>query len=423
MDKFLVKKKTTASTASTATSEEINEKLPTLYSKSSTGKVIIWNIYIDCDNPKSKSCPATIVTKYGQKDGKITTTNKEITKGKNIGKKNETSPYEQALSEANSKWKKKFTEGCVLSEDSLNKFQISPMLAHDFNKRNKDIVFPCFIQPKLDGVRCLITIDTKTHEIVSYSRTGRKYNNTTYITKELEKRKIFYSEVFKNLNIDCRTIVLDGELYSHTIEGGFDKISGICRKNTLKSKDEEILKQIEYHIYDFFTTSPETSKKLIYSKRLEILQQLNLNDSKYLKLVETVRCEYDNAVLSYLTHFINEKYEGIILRNAGAEYSVGNRSKHLQKLKEFVDSEFKIVDFVEGTGIEKGCVIWICEYTNCNGDIDTFNVRPRGEHESRKEQFINGNKYIGKLLTVRYFELTKNNCPRFPVGICIRDYE
>lgn len=411
MDKFLSNK---------IVPKQIENSFEPLYSKSSTGKVIIWRIYIDCEHPSSKTCPATIVIVYGQKNGKITTVKKEITKGKNIGKKNQTTPYQQALSQAKSKWTNKFEEGCVLSEEDLDKFQISPMLAHDFNKRNKDIKFPCYIQPKLDGVRCLITFNKKTKEYESYSRTGRKYNNTMYIIEELKKRKFFESEVFEKLKGD---IVFDGELYSHTISGGFDKISGICRKKTLSTKDLETLKDVEYHIYDFFTTCPEDSKNLIYSTRLSFLKQLDFDNSKFLKFVETVNCEYENGILSYLTHYIDQRYEGIIIRNAGAEYSVGNRSKNLQKLKEFMDSEFKIVDFIDGTGIEKNCVIWICEYMNSNGNLDTFNVRPRGDHDSRKEYFKNGKNYIGKFLTVRYFELTKNNCPRFPVGITIRDYE
>jgi hypothetical protein len=91
----------------------------------------------------------------------------------------------------------------------------------------------------------------------------------------------------------------------------------------------------------------------------------------------------------------------------------------LQKFKQFLDDEFSIVDFLEGTGNDAGTVIWVC--TNDNND--TFKVRPRGTREQRREWFSDGNNLIGSTLTVRYFELTDDGIPRFPVGIAIRDYE
>ena len=88
-------------------------------------------------------------------------------------------------------------------------------------------------------------------------------------------------------------------------------------------------------------------------------------------------------------------------------------------MKTFLDGEYRIVDYLEGTGNEAGCVIWGCE----TPDGQTFRVRPRGTQEDRKVLFQNGNDYIGKMLTVRYQELTDEGVPRFPVGIAIRDYE
>jgi DNA ligase-1 len=88
-------------------------------------------------------------------------------------------------------------------------------------------------------------------------------------------------------------------------------------------------------------------------------------------------------------------------------------------VKTFLDDEYEISAFVEGTGNEAGCVIWEC----VTSDGQTFRVRPRGTQEERKALFQNGSSYVGQLLTVRYQELTDDGVPRFPVGIAIRNYE
>ena len=90
------------------------------------------------------------------------------------------------------------------------------------------------------------------------------------------------------------------------------------------------------------------------------------------------------------------------------------------KFKSFTDDEFEIVDYKEGKGNDKGTVIFTCK---TNDDYKTFEVRPRGTREERKAMLENIENYIGKYLTVKYFELTDQGIPRFPVGVAIRDYE
>jgi ATP-dependent DNA ligase len=112
-------------------------------------------------------------------------------------------------------------------------------------------------------------------------------------------------------------------------------------------------------------------------------------------------------------------YEGAMIRNGDGIYKLGHRSADLQKLKEFQDAEYKIIGFKEGTGTEKGCVIWECSTDKSL----TFSVRPRGSKAERQGYFQNGKEHIGSMLTVRFQELTNDGIPRFPVGISIRDYE
>jgi DNA ligase-1 len=123
--------------------------------------------------------------------------------------------------------------------------------------------------------------------------------------------------------------------------------------------------------------------------------------------------DFKNAFNNY----VSEGYEGIMLRSKDGNYVCNYRSSHLLKYKQFIENEYRIVGFSEGTGRDTGTVIWKC----INSDGNIFNVRPRGSIQNRTEMFNNGNSYIGKLLTVIYQELSENNIPRFPVGKCIRD--
>ena len=114
--------------------------------------------------------------------------------------------------------------------------------------------------------------------------------------------------------------------------------------------------------------------------------------------------------------FVEAGYEGIMLRNAAGVYRANYRSNDLQKYKEFMEDEYRIIDFKEGEGRDAGAVIWVCE----TADGKEFTVRPRGSFEQRREWFNDGDSYIGKNLTVVYQELTEDGKPRFPVAKAVR---
>lgn len=362
-------------------------ELPILYKNNR-----LWKIKVDKN--------ANIITEYGMENGKLTSNSKKINKGKNIGKANETTPYEQAIIEIKSKWKKKKDSGFNETKNTTKKFL--PMLATNFVSRKHNINYPCYIQPKLDGVRAFINIDEYTN-IRIMSRTGKEYVNLHHIKKELD-----------DINIKIRNVILDGELYSKELT--FEEITGICRKQKIKTdKEKDIEKKIQFWIFDCYF--PKNSN-IIFKDRFDFISKSNFNNYKNIKIVKTFQINKEEKINSNLIEFIHDGYEGIMIRN-NSEYEINKRSKDLQKYKNFQDSEYKIIDFCQGTGNESGCIIWICQYNNNN----TFHVRPRGSHKERKDLYKEGNKYIGKLLTVRYQELTENGCPRFPVGITIRDYE
>ena len=394
----------------------------------------VWRICVE-GNSKSKTEPATIVTRHGLKGGKITEAKKVIKKGKNIGKKNETTPYSQAYSEAKSKWTEKKSE---------LELSVKPMLAHEFGKHSNKVNYPCYVQPKLDGVRALIT-QTPEGEIKILSREGKEYLHLNHIKKEMKKYDLFSPETLAKNNEDTDytkflknykgKIIYDGELYSNVLS--FKDISGTCRRETIRKKEHlENITKIKFHCFDmFFDTALDTpfiDRYSILSGIFDIfdLKSMDLVEVQYIKRPkkskESDELRGEEAIRDWMSRYLEQGYEGVMVRNSNGIYKMG-RSYDLLKLKEFHDSEFEIVDFTEGAGVEAGCVVWICkrEFENEKGETveKEFNVRPKGTHEERKLLFENGDEYIGKQLTVKFQEYTEYGVPRFPVGIAIRDYE
>ncbi|MDC3332907.1 ATP-dependent DNA ligase [bacterium] len=355
-----------------------------LTAKASTGKEKEWMIRVE-ENPDNS---ATVTTVFGYVSGKKQTNTRVVTKGKNIGKINETTPFEQGVSDANSKWQKKYDTGYRTSSEQHHEVLL-PMLALDYSKRGHDIQFPCLIQPKVDGVRCMFNKGTL------FSRWGKVFPHLTHILDELKGVEH----------------LLDGELYSYTLS--FQEIVGLVRKIHLTPADKIQLREVKYIVFDNVTADP-------FKKRHQVLVGL-FNDRRweFIELLVTKPCPHRDHVYSALADFEQQGYEGVILRNQDGLYKQKYRSKDLQKLKSFHDAEYKIIDYAEGEGLEKGCVIWICE----TATEQPFRARPTGTREDRMQLFRTGNEYVGKLLTVKYQELTTDGIPRFPVGVTIRNYE
>lgn len=374
-----------------------------LYSKDKNGKVKEWSIEVT----ENESKFGVITVRFGY--DKIQENVQIIEKGKNKGKKNETTPLQQAIKEAQSKFNKKIKEGCVASlEDTLNFKQYKPMLCHDYLKRAKDIIYPCFVQPKLDGVRALVYIEND--KVFIKTRGGNFY-------PDFEELKEYIL-----LNIS-KNVILDGELYTDKMD--FETLVGLCKKNDKSPEDLLQLKMIKFHIFDIYE---KNEPELDFENRKLALDHFKKNtNSNYIEFVETKLVENETEMKTYLDTFLKQGYEGIILRNKKGLYKFNHRNKDLQKYKLFTDSEFKIVNFKEGTGIKKGLIIWICEYTSSDGTIKTFTVDLNSSNETRRELFKlaseDSSKFIGKMVTVKYQNLTKNGCPRFPKAISIRDYE
>lgn len=391
-------------------------EFPTLYGEASTGKTKVWSIKV-----RDASGLGEIIVEHGYADGKKQVNTKVIDSGKNIGKKNETTAVQQAVSEARATWQKKKDAGYIeaaagaggvvsggkggggsgsgevagvaASRAKATTDEVPlPMLALDFNKRGGSIKFPCYVQRKYDGTRCVAVPGAGL-----FSRNRKKYPHMGHILEEIKSLPA--------------SLVLDGELFSKELT--FQDIVGLVKRETLKPGDAEKQLKIELHVYDIISDAPYEDRK----GRLEAL--FARFKFKYLKMVATEVCESKEKVKEIHDRYVEDGYEGLMLRNKDGLYKVGQRSSDLQKFKMFEDSEYEITGFASGTGVEEGCVIWECKTKSGQ----KFMCRPRGTREERVELYENGKSYIGKMLNVRYQELSNDGIPRFPVGIGVRDYE
>lgn len=359
--------------------DKLEKYFEPLFSLSSNGKQKQWDISVDSNG--------VITTRFGIVGGKIQT-NFTSVQGKNIGKRNETTPYEQALFNAQSLWNKKIDAG-YNSSNCIASNHILPMLALNYTTRSHDIHFPCYVQPKIDGVRCIY------HHGSLFSRNGKQFPHLDHILHELK---------------DLDNFILDGELYSYSLS--FQECVGLVKKEKLTMDDQNNIQHIKLIVFDCIIPYD-------FSHRIQTLSNLFDLNNNFVELIETKLCNSETSLFESLGMYESLGYEGLIIRNSNGKYIQNYRSKDLQKLKTFQDLEFEIVNFRQGKGLDKGCVVWECKTV----DDRLFRVRPLGTREYRKELFINGTQYIGKQLTVKYQNLTIDGIPRFPVGITIRDYE
>lgn len=377
-------------------------ELPILYKKTSTGAIQFWQVGVDPCTGTGDDIPSEIATSYGQVGtDKVQTTYDVISEGKNTGKKNATTAHEQAVSEAKSRWEKKKKSGYVETPsralndetDDLIEGGIVPMLAQSFSKHGHKIKYPCATQPKLDGIRCIAIM--RDGKCTLWSRTRKPITSMPHIVQKVE-------EIFKD------DIVLDGELYNHSFKDDFEKIVSAVRKES----PEDGYLNVQYHIYDVVNEDDFSDRNTTLSV------PLGREAIGPLVFVSTHWVTEESQVMEYFNRFKSEGYEGAMLRNVKSKY-VNKRSYDLQKVKEFDDAEFKIVNVEEGRGKLAGHVgAFVCR----TADGKEFLAKMSGETSNLKKYFEDHSLWKGKLLTVQYQGLTgREGVPRFPVGLRFRE--
>ena len=279
-----------------------------------------------------------------------------------------------------------------------------PMLAYPVSSKPIDYSKPVFIQPKLDGVRCLIQynkLKCGEHEVVAYSRTGKQWKNIAHICVEL---KPFFA---KHPNV-----VLDGELYNHDFRDDFEQIISMVRKTkpTPEARAKSA-KNVQFHCYDF------VNKKMKFSTRDKWLLS-NLQESYCVKHVSTRKITTESGAKLVHQEHLKAGYEGSIVR-IDTPYQC-KRSHSLRKFKDFHDSEAILVNWVEGKGKRKGT---IGKFIAIDFEGNSFGMPVMDNFKYLQDNFKTMQQWLGKTATFTYFERTKANSYRHPLFKCIRDYE
>ena len=274
-----------------------------------------------------------------------------------------------------------------------------PMLAYPVSDKPIDYTKPVFMQPKLDGVRCLIQYDNSV--VTAYSRTGKQWLNIDHILQSL---KPFFQA---NPNV-----ILDGELYNHALKDDFEKIISCVRKQKPTAIDRaESRKLVQFHCYDI------VDETMLFDKRYKFVFD-NLRDSYGVRTVKTIVTPTESQAKVNHARNLDSGYEGSILR-VNDVYKCG-RSWSLRKFKDFHDAEAEIIGWVEGKGKRSGT---IGKFIAADKDGNRFGMPVMDNFKKLQTMFDEMQTWKGKIATFTYFERTKAGSYRHPLFKAIRDYE
>jgi ATP-dependent DNA ligase len=273
-----------------------------------------------------------------------------------------------------------------------------------------------YIQPKLDGVRCLIQFEKGFNpnidpsyddrgKVVAYSRTGKEWKNIDHILEQLYP----FFDKYPN-------VVLDGELYNHDLRDNFEKIISLVRKTKPTDEDRlESAEKVQFHCYDW------VNKSLDFEGRNYFIQKHFAYNATFMPKIKTLQYGLvfnTEEVEVQHEELLEQGYEGSILRK-NALYEC-KRSWNLLKVKDFSDSEAKIIDWVEGKGKRIGT---IGKFQAVDADGNEFGMPVMDNFSYLQENFKEMQSWVGKTATFTYFERTKKGSYRHPLFKNIRDYE
>jgi len=285
-----------------------------------------------------------------------------------------------------------------------------PMLAYPVSKKPIDYTDKVFIQPKLDGVRCLIQCDVTKNDLVTwykitaYSRTGKEWKNIDHILNELKP----FFEKYPH-------VILDGELYNHDLKNDFEKIISLVRKTKPMYHDRvESEMKVQFHCYDII------DEELPFDKRIEFVMN-ELRDNASIRTVPTTRVfKHEEALNIHNDGNLKDGYEGSIVRTNDTYHC--KRSHNLRKFKDFSDAEATIIGYEEGKGKRVGT---LGKFMMQDDEGKEFGCPPgKGyNYKDMEEMLENIHDYIGARATFTYFERTKAGSYRHPLFKAIRNYE
>ena len=289
------------------------------------------------------------------------------------------------------------------------------MLAYAASKKPIDYTKPIYIQPKLDGVRCVIQYELVEHgsdeyasgfgmAVKAYSRTGKEWKNINHILKEL----IPFFKYYPN-------IILDGELYNHDLKDDFEKIISLVRKTKPTDEDRlEASRLTQFHCYDII------DETLPFNQRIEFVSQILMLIGSSIHIVDTLMIHDEEDAQHIHKYNLSKGYEGSIVRTNDTYQC--KRSHNLRKFKDFSDAEARIIGYELGKGKREGT---LGKFVMEDEEGIQFGCPPgKGyNYEDMTNMLDNIHDYIGEIATFTYFGRTKANSYRHPLFKALRNYE
>ena len=329
--------------------------------------------------------------------------NTRVCKGKNIGKANATTAQEQAEKELISKYTRKQDSGYFPTiEEAKNNVVLLPMLAESYEKKVKKIQWgsgDIYIQPKLDGMRCLAKVD-KDRTVTLISRDGKNIIDTCNGSMS------HIVDTLKKLPDHFLPVVLDGELYKKG-----DTFQEVMTKIKSPKSDSH---EISLHVYDVVMTDKS------FSYRKGVVSGLRLIYSQItapIKVVQTISIDSPEEIPGHYGKYIAEGYEGAMIRHGLDHYKTSGRSVSLLKYKKFIDITAIIKDVIPSERRPTwGTPVLILP----SDPTKTFKAGTKLSHAQREVLLTNKENYIGRSAEIRFFEYTDSGQPRFPTMVGIR---
>lgn len=392
-------------------------------------------------------------TKHGQENGKIQETTKTIVyAGKNIGKKNATTAFTQALFDARSTYEDKIKDGYMLNRDTLLAQNVAPsieslmkitergefpwrvhgMALHNYSKFAAKIKFPAAIQDKRDGHMCIVV----GHPALTAAHTGQKIDGIDIYSRGRESYPAL-DYIATEMQTICQTypgLHFVGELWKagHSLQ----EISSACRN---ESADDDNRLRVVFNIFDCFYLGDDRN----FKARQQILQTAIIQNLPYVVVIPTKEVINKAEVEAIHAEHMAAGMEGSVIRNWSGqyEYSVNKevRSYDTQKIKPRDDAEWPCVGYSTGKGKEAGLVKWICAESDDGvvqrtgkklplNDRKTFNVTPNQTEEVRRAIYDKleadpelMKKIYGALITITYSILSDDYLPQQPKMLRFRD--
>lgn len=396
-------------------SKELNDKV--LYSLDSKGKVREWKASTDL-TPDSNGY-LTITIEHGQQGGKKQLKERKVKAGKNKGKANETTIVDQTYLEIGYLYQKQYDQGYV-NDISEYKTPRRPMLAYKYKEKCHKIVWVTdkqlkdklqYASRKLNGIRCFVFIKDGFVTLFE-SRTGKAFKFFKHISDDIQN------------NYKFKNGILDGELFHPDIP--FEIICSLVNSDDyVEVVDPETGKtwstnDVRFYCYD--KVDEEKEDQTFYERFISSNWHSSASTSVY--LVESIPVYSELEMIELAKKWIDEGFEGLMLRAGNGLYEFGKRSVNLLKYKIMEQEEFKILLVYLAENDENKVMVNVLNHHNKEEPYNKFDCALKGNKDLNLEYYKNRANHENKSwMTIDYQVLSAYRVPLFPVGISIREGE